>query len=176
MITYREARASDVRAIAALHAKSWQIAYRGILEDDFLAGPVLDDRQAVWEKRYAEPNPQQFTLLAEEEGKLIGFACTFLDHDPQWGAILDNLHVDPAGQGKGVGRALIKKSAAWVKQEAPGSPFFLWVFTKNVKATRLYLHLGGKNVEEKPLDGPGGFSPAYRMVWEDPQVLVDEAS
>ena len=37
-MTYRNATHEEAEAIADLHAKSWQTAYRGILSDDFLSG------------------------------------------------------------------------------------------------------------------------------------------
>jgi hypothetical protein len=43
-MTYREATANDAEKIAALHARYWQIHYRGILSDAFLDGEVEENR------------------------------------------------------------------------------------------------------------------------------------
>ena len=43
-VTFRPAAAGDAAAIAALHVESWRTAYRGLVPDEFLAGPVERDR------------------------------------------------------------------------------------------------------------------------------------
>ena len=52
---YREAISADAASVAALHAKSWRVAYRGILRDEFLDGDVVQNRVEVWEKRLTAP-------------------------------------------------------------------------------------------------------------------------
>src|SRR3954470_4253680 len=91
-LQFRRADREDADAIAALHADSWRRHYRGAYSDAFLDGDVVDDRLAVWTERLRSPDPRRSTTLAEDGG-LIGFANTFLDSDPEWGALLDNLHV-----------------------------------------------------------------------------------
>jgi hypothetical protein len=90
---YREATAHDVEPIAALHAESWRRNYRGAYLDAFLDGDVFTDRLAVWSERLALPRSGQFTVVAELDGVVLGFAHTIFDRDPTWGAFLDNLHV-----------------------------------------------------------------------------------
>ena len=41
----------DAAAIATLHAESWRTAYRGLVPDAFLDGPVVEDRMHLWRKR-----------------------------------------------------------------------------------------------------------------------------
>src|SRR3954449_11637483 len=90
--SFRLANSSDAAAVAHLHADSWRRHYRGAYSDGFLDGDVVADRLAVWSDRLGTADPRRCTILAEDGG-LIGFANTFLDHDPEWGALLDNLHV-----------------------------------------------------------------------------------
>ena len=47
-MTIRAAGMADAVAIAQLHTRSWQTAYRGILSDDFLQGPLPENRRVLW--------------------------------------------------------------------------------------------------------------------------------
>src|ERR1700761_4767324 len=104
-MTIREAGIADAGAIAQLHARSWQHTYRGILSDDFLAGPVLPNRLELWNSRFfgIQP-PGQIIVVDDCAGEIQGFACAFFDADPEWGTLLDNLHIVPNLTGKGLGR------------------------------------------------------------------------
>lgn len=90
---YRPANYSDRMHIAALHADSWRSHYRGAYRDDFLDGPVFDERREVWQKRLASPPSNQFVVLAEDGDELVGFAYVYGGDDEMWGTLLDNIHV-----------------------------------------------------------------------------------
>lgn len=171
---FRPASVADVAAIARLHAASWQTAYRGILSDAFLDGPVLDDRLAVWHSRLsAAPHARQFVLLAEQGGELVGFVCVFLDADPKWGAFLDNLHVRPDRQGQGLGRRLMAEAAGWVRQEQPAMGLYLLVFEKNTRARAFYEQIGGQKVEELSYHTVDGTELLIvRYAWDDLDRLI----
>lgn len=117
---FRLAGRSDAAAVAALHADSWSRHYRGAYRDDFLDHRVHADRLAVWTDRLAEPDPGSQTLLAEQAGRLLGFACTVFDDDPSWGALLDNLHVISGSKRQGIGSGLLALTARAVLDRAPG--------------------------------------------------------
>src|SRR5207253_8063247 len=106
MIRYREAMREDATTIATLHAESWRVTYRGSYRDEFLDGPVFQDRMGVWNKRLSMPAPNQFVVLAEEEGLVVGFACAYGRDDEQWGSLLDNIHVRRQQHWQGVGTGL----------------------------------------------------------------------
>jgi hypothetical protein len=80
----REANLSDLEAIANLHARSWRIAYRGILSDAYLDGDLVAERRAVWQERFSKPAPNQTIVVAEIDGGMVGLACAYGDHDELW--------------------------------------------------------------------------------------------
>jgi ribosomal protein S18 acetylase RimI-like enzyme len=179
-VHYRPATPLDVGAVAGLHADSWRRHYRGAFSDAFLDGDVLADRLAVWTDRLGhrpdpasgEP-PGSQTVVAEDDGVVIGFAHTLFDHDPTWGALLDNLHVSHDRQRSGVGRVLMSRSAAAVGDREPSTGLYLWVLEQNTAAQGFYRALGGHCVERGLASPPGGGSPArYRFAWPHPAVLV----
>ena len=57
-------------------------------------------------------SPAKLTIVAEENGEIIGFAHSLVDEDAEWGTLLDNLHVHPERKRSGIGRRLMVESAA----------------------------------------------------------------
>lgn len=166
-MTYREVTSNDATAIAALHAKSWRHAYRGILRDDFLDGDVFQNRTDVWEQRLASPPANQYVLVAIENQRIEGFVCVQGGEDARWGSLIDNLHVARALKGKGIGTTLVKAAAAWIQKNCPAAGMYLWVYEANVAARRFYESLGASNAELVVKENPGGgFANSFRYVWD----------
>jgi len=174
--TYREATAGDVEGIAALHADSWRRHYRGAYSDAFLDGDVVADRLAVWAERLNRADrSNECTLVAERDGDIVGLAHTILDTDPEWGALLDNLHVRYDLKGSGIGTLLMAETARAVIARAPSSGLFLWVLEGNTAAQAFYEARGGKSEGSKASEAPGGGTiSAFRYVWPDPSVLLSK--
>ena len=128
----------------------------------------------LWADRFRTPEDGSFTIVADRDGDVIGFAHTRLDIDPEWGALLDNLHVGFLLKRQGVGRALMAATAHGLEQRRPSSGLYLWVLKQNTAAQAFYSAMGGVLVGDK-LGGPfpgGGRAPVLRYAWPDPSVLV----
>jgi GNAT superfamily N-acetyltransferase len=165
----RHAVAADEAAVAGLHADSWRTAYRGILRDDFLNDGVVANRRELWSARFAQIGREdQLILVSEERGEIQAFACAFLDADPEWGTLLDNLHVIPGLKGRGLGRQLIAAVAENIRQHADHSTLHLWVYEQNTQARGFYERLGGVNTDCVAETAPDG-SPvnALRYAWRE---------
>ena len=168
-VTYRSAVEADAAAVAELHADSWRRHYRGAYPDDYLDGPVFDDRMSVWSERLADPDRAATTVLGEADGALAGFVHVVHDADPVHGSLVDNLHVRADRQRSGVGRVLMRRAAALVLRDRPGQPMFLWVLEQNERAQAFYAALGGDRLDHKTSAPPGGGAiKAIRFVWPDP--------
>jgi GNAT superfamily N-acetyltransferase len=165
----RLAVVTDEPAIARLHADSWRTAYRGILRDDFLNDSVEANRRELWSTRFSEIGREdQLILVSEEGGEIQAFACAFLDADPEWGTLLDNLHVIPGLKGKGLGRQLIAAVAENVRQHRDHSLLHLWVYEQNTQARGFYERLGGVVTESVAETAPDGSRVnALRYVWRE---------
>jgi ribosomal protein S18 acetylase RimI-like enzyme len=172
-VRYRKATAGDAEAIAALHADSWRRNYRGAFSDAFLDGDVVDDRRAVWQQRLAGDRTHHGTVVAEDDGVVVGFAHTVFDDDPMWGALLDNLHVVHGLKRHGVGKNLMSHTAQAVLEQTPSAGLYLWVLEQNTTAQAFYETLGGVRVERGLGEPPGGGTTVrFRYAWRDPSVLV----
>ena len=169
---YRPARVDDAGAIARLHADSWRNSYRGTYSDEYLDGPVFDDRLTIWRERMTAADPRADTIVAFDGVDIVGFVHTVLDADPAWGALVDNLHVAPTRKGGGIGTQLMARSAAAVIERAPGRGLHLWVLDSNTAAQAFYRARGGTHEGSEWSEAPdGGAVLALRFVWPDPTAL-----
>jgi ribosomal protein S18 acetylase RimI-like enzyme len=174
MVRYREATEHDADAIAALHADSWRRHYRGAYLDSYLDGDVVADRVKVWSSRLTPPRLNQYTVMAVDGGEAVGFAHAVFDGDPEWGALLDNLHVRSDQTRNGIGRTLLSHAAQQLLEQRPTSSMYLWVLEQNMAAQSFYEALGGSRVESQrrgPFPG-GGTAMAHRYAWPDPSRLI----
>jgi GNAT superfamily N-acetyltransferase len=156
----RRAVPGDAAAIAALHAASWRSAYRGILPDAFLDGPIAANRRAVWEARLPALAPGDVVLLAPGHGFAAAFACQ--DGD----ALLDNLHVAPVARGGGLGAALLRAVAAGLLAGGARA-MHLWVFDANPRARAFYARHGGVETGRRLERLAGIDVPETRIAWRD---------
>lgn len=170
---FRKAGPGDAGAVARLHADSWRRHYRGAYADSYLDGDVMAERLAVWSGRLAAPAGAA-TLLAEDQdtGGVLGFVHVVFDHDPEWGSLVDNLHVTAARQRTGLGRALLGRAAQEAAALAVSPALHLWVLEQNLPAQAFYTAMGGTHVETAPVEPPAGDpgrldgSPSkYRIAW-----------
>jgi ribosomal protein S18 acetylase RimI-like enzyme len=165
---FRTAKPTDVTAIAALHAKSWRENYEGSMSDEYLINIAPHERLEVWQSRFETPLPNRWTLLAEENNQLIGFICMETAEDAQWGALLDNIHVNSSSQGRGIGRKLMQKGADYLRQQSPITGFYLWVLSDNEAAIKFYQRMGGRQEGEAEIWRLAGEeADVCRYVWED---------
>lgn len=137
-VLLRLAQPDDAIAVAELHVRSWQVAYRGLLFDDYLDALQPE----VWAQRYtfADPDPlKPATILAQERDVICGFATI----GPSGGEDTDSagellaLYVDPERHGVGVGRALIHEARARLARQGFREAC-LWVLLGNERAERFY--------------------------------------
>lgn len=170
---FRLAEADDAAQIAALHADSWRRYYRGAYADSFLDGDVGADRRSVWSARLAAPAHSQ-TVLAEHDGRLVGFVHVVFDDDPGWGSLVDNLHVVHDQRRTGIGAQLLGYAARAVGERATGSAMYLWVLQQNTAAQEFYRACGATCVQTATVSPPGGDpgrlngAPSMlRMAWPD---------
>ena len=168
-VVIRPATAVDAAAIAAIHVASWRDAYADILSADYLSGPIEADRLAVWSDRFRDASPSQLVDIACDPARQpFGFVCGFRDSDPQWGSLIDNLHVLPRARGRGVGEKLLRRAASQFAAQGSQLGLHLWVFEANVAALRFYQRHGGRVVERKLSHMPAaGGKPVLRVHWPD---------
>ena len=134
----RPAEPRDAMAVARVHVRSWQAAYRGLLPDAYLDGLRPEDRAARYD--FASDDVRApATMVASDDGRLCGFATTMPARDsdvPEHGELCA-LYVDPEWWGRGVGAALIAAARVRLVEQGFRSAV-LWLLAGNTRADRFY--------------------------------------
>jgi GNAT superfamily N-acetyltransferase len=134
----RPAEPDDAIAVARVHVRSWQVAYRTLLPDDYLDQLRPEDRAPEYDFA-TDDLLKPRTIVATEQGLIHGFASTVPSRDsdlPRYGELCA-LYVDPDHWGRGIGVALVSAARAHLF----GAGFrnaILWVLAGNVRAERFY--------------------------------------
>jgi ribosomal protein S18 acetylase RimI-like enzyme len=175
-VRVRSATAEDWPAIARLQTETWRFAYRGILTDAYLDGELADDRNALWQSRFAGLIPPgQITVLAEPAGggEPLAFACILAAHD-RWGSLVDNLHVSPKALRRGLGGRVLNAAAEILDgTERARLPVHLTVYEQNTRAIAAYDAYGGRVVEHPTKRQPDGRTyQLRRYLWDDARTLI----
>ena len=125
-------------AVARVHVRSWQVAYRTLLPDDYLDQLRPEDRAASYDFATLDPAKPK-TIVAEEGGIIHGFATTMpsRDLDLPNHAELCALYVSPEQWNRRIGAALISTARASLVTLGFQNAF-LWVLAGNTRADRFY--------------------------------------
>lgn len=134
----RPAEPADAMAVAHVHVRSWQAAYRGLLPTGYLDQLHPEDRAEKY--NFADPNPQKpWTIVAVEGGHICGFATTAPSRDPDLPdhGELCALYVDPECWARSIGVTLMEAARARLSYLGFRKAF-LWVLAGNARAERFY--------------------------------------
>jgi len=139
--TFRDARPEDAAAIAALHQRAGEAAYRGVLPDELLDELTADVRARRWGTVLTQGDER--CLLLEGDG-LLAFAHT----SPTAGEDVDEpaltlhaLYVDPDRVGTGLGRTLLGELMRRARAEGVRE-IVLWVLASNDRGIAFYAGNG----------------------------------
>ena len=139
--TIRPAVPGDVPAIARL--------IRALAEYEKLTHEVVLEEERLREHLFG-PRPYAEVLLAEEEGRAVGFALFFHNYSTflgRPGIYLEDLFVEPEARGQGHGKALFKELARIAV--ARGCGRLEWaVLDWNSPAIGFYRRLGAQAMDE----------------------------
>lgn len=138
IITITAAKVDDARAIAEVHVRSWQQAYRGLLPDEYLASLSIDQREQFWVDVLT--NRQSEVILAVVNGTVTGFisytASRDIDVETRTAEVLA-FYVEPDYWRKGIGKALWQ--SCLYKLSSDGYQCVaLWVVIGNTRASEFY--------------------------------------
>jgi GNAT superfamily N-acetyltransferase len=156
----RQAEPADAEAIAVIHVRAWQTAYRGLIPQGYLDALDSGERQCVWRRRLAETHwPKSGTLVAETDGHVIGFArlCATRDEDEDPATVgeIAAIYLTTEIWGTGVGRRLMS-AALETLARAGYREATLWVLETNARARRFYEAGGWRGdgaVRQDEVDG-----------------------
>jgi ribosomal protein S18 acetylase RimI-like enzyme len=145
-LTFRCADEADVPAIVALV----ESAYRGeasragwTTEADLLDGQRTDAEGVARILR----TPGSIVLLAETEGHLL--ACCQLEQRPAAEAYFGMFSVQPAGQGRGVGRQVLAEAERIARDEWAATTMIMTVLAQRAELIAWYERRGYRRTGEQ---------------------------
>ena len=147
----REAQPEDAEGVARVHVASWQVAYDHIFPTDALArlDETAERRTSGWRRELEARIPLAVTLVAELEGRIVGFVDVRPSRDddaePDVTAELTSIYVSPGAWGTGAGRLLMREALERLRTFGYEDAT-LWVLEDNPRARRFY-ELAGWSVD-----------------------------
>ena len=125
-----------IRPVRESDFAQWLPLWQGYQE--FYRARIPDDVTRTTWKRFFDVAEPVYCLVAERDGKLIGFAH-YLFHRSTWLAeqacYLNDLFVDPSGRRSGVARKMIE--AVYEAADKAGAPKVYWLTHESNAAARL---------------------------------------
>ena len=165
MIEIRDAVPADAERIAEIIARAWRTAYRGIIEDDRLAGlPVK-----AWERDISANLERlergSFAIVAELDGEIAGSCYVVIpardgDLGPEIGELVA-IYVDPPRWRTGIGTALLGEAIPRAADQGLAA-LSLWTLTENPSARAFYARHGFRPDGREQIH-PVARAPAIRM-------------
>ena len=135
-IIIRKATREDARQIAEILVEDWQIAYRGIIDSDFLDSMSVEQRYQREVQRY-----QQYTVAAERE-EVLGFTWNEMADDEAADCEIIAIYIRYAKRKGGIGRALFRDSVE-IFRTAGRKKMIIWCLRDNAEARKFYEKMGG---------------------------------
>jgi ribosomal protein S18 acetylase RimI-like enzyme len=140
----RRATTRDATAIADVHTRTWQHAYRGLVADDFLDSLSVVERATRWSEILSAGESRSTTLVDIDGEVLRGFVSVGPNRDDDeatheaWEIFA--IYVDPHFHRRGYGTDLLRAALAVVPLSA--SRTTLWVLEDNQTARTFYEVFG----------------------------------
>jgi ribosomal protein S18 acetylase RimI-like enzyme len=152
MLTVRRGRPGDELAMAGVHVRAWQVAYRGIVPDDVLDAMDVEDRAARYDDDIFTRDDRPF-WLADRDGIVVGFCGVGTSRDVDGEGELYSIYVDPGEWGSGAGTMLMDEALSFLRPRYDTAT--LWVLRDNPRARRFYekhgwFFDGTEKADERP--------------------------
>lgn len=160
-VRFREAIPGDEGSIAQMHVSAWQVAYRGMIPDEYLDGLSVSDRCDSWRQIVGEVDlPATGALVAFDAAQILGFVhfCPSRDHDASAGVgEVTAIYVHPHHWREGIGSKLLGLAVDSLVG-AGFSSATLWVLDVNSNARRFYEGAGWTTDGATKEDNRGTFT------------------
>src|SRR5690554_4231755 len=128
----------DAYKVAKIHTESWQVAYKGIIDQSILDSLDIDQKEKAWTEGIKD-DPSLIRLVAEMDGDIKGFAVGLHNRShpsPNSEGELWAIYIDPNFTFKGLGTTLfvafqkellslgINSMCVWVLEENKNARLF----------------------------------------------------
>ncbi len=142
-IIIRKAKIEDIEAISTIQVRSWQTAYREIIDNEYLDSMDIESRI---EKRKKDFNQYGF-IVAELNNEVVGFCrydyCNNEEKEDNVDCELNALYVKPEMKRNGIGKKLMQYVIDEFKNTKKRK-MVLWCLKENYPSIAFYEAMGGK--------------------------------
>jgi ribosomal protein S18 acetylase RimI-like enzyme len=134
----RRANGGDAVAVAQVHMGSWQVAYRGVIPDEYLDALDVEGRASRYSFDATGPNDLA-TWITVEDSAVVGFVTIgpCRDEDVMGAGEIYALYVAPARWRSGIGARLMAEGEKRLR-EREFIDAVIWVLARNPRARAFY--------------------------------------
>ena len=133
----RRAKEEDARQIAEIIVEDWKIAYKGIIDDEYLDSLDVEERYQRELQRY------QIYTVAAEENDILGLTWNEMTDTDDSDCEIIALYVRYTQRKKGIGKILFKDSIDFFRASGK-KKMIIWCLKENYEARKFYEKMGGK--------------------------------
>ena len=149
-IIIRKVRKEDISDVVDININDWKIAYRGIIDDDYLDN--LENRREEKIKKMLDNYLENNFYVAILNNQVVGFCrwCDDNSYSPDIPGIdceLSALYVKYDLKEKGIGTKLFQYVKKDLKSKGK-KKMILWCFKDNEPSKKFYSKMGGKIITE----------------------------
>ena len=139
-ITIRLAVPSDAPDMAEVHMRSWEVAYKGILPDEYIREKNAT-RNALYARVITEENDTSYVIQCS--GKTVGIMCVAPPQDKE---LIDchelhYIYLHPNYFRRGIGTQAMELAYS-IARGLGKTGLVLWVLEKNVNSIQFYKKCG----------------------------------
>lgn len=143
-IKLRKAVLSDAEQIAKIHVDSWEVAFEGLMPENYIKGYTLSARIKEWLETIR--TNAEFVVVAESYSTVVGFMSYRPHPDAPETIELSKLYLCPTYYGKGTGSLFMQKLEN-VARDNGVRKIHLYVLNNNVTAIQFYMKHGFENAD-----------------------------
>jgi ribosomal protein S18 acetylase RimI-like enzyme len=140
----RPANIADMEALADIHVRTWQSAYRGIVPDALLDQLAIEQRTGQWRSWLTEPSPGSAAIVAIVDSTIAAFVLVGRSGDDDAAKSTGELlaiYILPDFQNQGLGTSLMTAGLTSLRDHG-FTRATLWVLEKNFHAQAFYERNG----------------------------------
>jgi len=172
----RPAGMGDVRALARIYVASWRVAYRGLIDRDYLDSMSVDLEARGFRETVARMGGGGHACFVADQPGVppAGFVTLGPARAVAEMGEIYTLYLLPARQGRGLGRRLLGEAAEHLRAEGFGSAV-VWVLRDN-PARGFYAAMGGRAGDVRRFRVGRQGLPAVAYDWPDLRALEERCA
>jgi len=151
-IKIRNIEEKDIPSVVDIKISGWQVAYKGIVEDNILNSMNREKIIERIKKNYKENG----FIVAELNNEIVGF-CSYIDNNKFTRDIteidceLSALYVKPNLKYNGIGTKLFQFVTSEFKSKNK-TKMILWCLKDNEPSKKFYTKMGGEIIKERVIE------------------------